>query len=145
MSELKKFLFGAMAAIALFGILFAIGPAFSPIGVNAQKIAQPCTDCPLIGNPKTIPTGAKGIADFILNIAKFVTYIVGAIAVLFLVYGGFLFVTDGGDGKKAGQGKQIFFNAVIGLALAIAAYAIVAVIGQVFQGDILQQINNQSF
>jgi hypothetical protein len=141
MSEVKKFLMGAVAAIGLFGLLVLAGPALSPVSVNAQKIVQPCVNCPIIGNPSNIKASSEGIAGLILRVARWVTYILGAVAVLFLVYGGFLFVTDVGDGNRAGQGKKIFQSAVLGLILAIAAFAIVAVIGNLLQGNLLQVVD----
>lgn len=94
--------------------------------------------CPITGSTE-IDASQAGIAGIILSVASFVTYVVGAISVLFLVYGGFLYVTDTGDDKNSGKAKKILVNAVIGLIIAIVAITIVSVIGNIVQGDLLTQ------
>lgn len=58
----------------------------------------------------------------IINVLLFIT---GMIAVLFIVLGGLRFVTSNGDSNQISQAKQTILYAVIGLVVAILAYAIV--------------------
>lgn len=75
-------------------------------------------------------TAQEQVFNLILDVVQFLVYIVGAIAVLFLVYGGFLFIVDpGGNGDGATKGKTIIFNALIGLVVAIVATGIVQFVG----------------
>jgi len=92
--------------------------------------------CPVIANPESVEGDRNSLANLIIGIARFVTFVVGAVAVLFLVYGGVLFVTDNGDGNSAKKGKLVLINAVIGLIIAIVAYTIVGLVGNVVQGDL---------
>lgn len=80
---------------------------------------------PLIKQIQGNPNGLSGIIIQIANIAIFV---VAAIAVLMIVYAGFLFVIDGGSGERAGKGKKIVVNAIIGVIIAIASYTIVSLV-----------------
>lgn len=130
-SKLSTLVLGLVLTLSLVSTVFAV-----PASAQAN-IPSTCrnNDCPLIGNPVKIKGDQNSIASFIVAVAQALTYIVGALAVLFLVYGGFLFVTDSGDGKRAGSGKQILTNAVIGLILAIVAGTIVAVVGNIVSGN----------
>ncbi len=49
---------------------------------------------------------------------------IGLIFFILLVYGGFLWMTAGGNEEQVGKAKKIIKNGVIGLILALSAYAI---------------------
>lgn len=59
------------------------------------------------------------------DVVNFLLYLIGAIAVIMLIFGGFRYVTSGGDGSAITSAKNTILYAVIGLAVAIIAYAIV--------------------
>lgn len=94
--------------------------------------------CPLTGSSNIGATlGNKaGLSNFILNVAKFMTYIAAAVAVVFMVWGAYNWMNVA-DPKGAETGKTIVTNAAIGLAIAILAYTIVSVIGNTLQGNLL--------
>lgn len=50
------------------------------------------------------------------------------LAVLFLIIGGFYYITSAGNEEQAEKGKKTLINAIIGIALIILSYAIVRVI-----------------
>lgn len=52
----------------------------------------------------------------------------GALAILFIVIGGYQYMTSSGDDKKAENGKKTIKWAIIGLGLVLFAYAIVTVV-----------------
>lgn len=138
--QLNKVIMGVVLTLSLVSSLAFTVPAQAQS--RNSNIPDTCRgNCPLIGN-RTISGDERSIANFIIGIAQALTYIVGALAVLFLVYGGFLFVTDSGDGKRAENGKKILTNAVIGLILAIVAGSIVAVVGGLVSGDALRGFLN---
>ena len=82
-------------------------------------------------------TGRTGVVAFITNIAEFLTFVAGAVAILFMIYGGYLYITDDGEETKAGKGKKILVNATIGLVVAILAYTIVFIVSNLVTGDLL--------
>lgn len=94
--------------------------------------------CPLIDTE--FQFNATSIANFIISIARFITFITGALAVLFIVFAGLLIVTDGGDGKRSGQGWKIIRSSLIGLVIVILAYTLVSFVGNLIQGNLLGEI-----
>jgi hypothetical protein len=55
----------------------------------------------------------------------------GVVAVMFLIVGGFFYLTSAGNEEQTEKGKKILINSVIGLVVIILAYAIVRIIGSV--------------
>ncbi|MDD5738906.1 MAG: pilin [Candidatus Pacebacteria bacterium] len=70
------------------------------------------------------PTKDWGIVcmlNTIYTVTNWVFYILTLVAVLMIVYGGFVYITAAGDPAKAGSGKSILTFAIIGLAIALIA------------------------
>lgn len=59
------------------------------------------------------------------NIVNWVLILAGTIAVVYLVYGGILYITAGGDAEKATKGRTAVVNAVIGIVIILLALVIV--------------------
>jgi len=71
---------------------------------------------------------ASGFAIFaIQTIVQFS----GIVAILFLIAGGFFYLTSAGNEEQTEKGKKILINSVIGLVVIILAYAIVSIIGSI--------------
>jgi cytochrome bd-type quinol oxidase subunit 2 len=54
--------------------------------------------------------------------------IVGILAVAFLIYGGFRYITSAGNEEQAEEAKKVIQNSIIGLVIIIFSYIIVTVI-----------------
>ncbi len=67
------------------------------------------------------PLKAGSIPDLINTIAQFAMEIGLPIAIMFIVYAGFLFVSARGDVKKLEKAKGAFTWAVVGAALIVGA------------------------
>lgn len=111
-----------------------------PGGANGALLPDVCNgDCPVFKNAGTVGGNLADrgtIAGIILNFARFFIFIAAAIAVLFIVYGGYLYIADGGDEKRSATGKKVLINAIIGLAVCILSITIVQFIGGSLQSDI---------
>ena len=103
-----------MLIIGLVG-LYAV-PEVSALTLQEGANAARCDGCPsdLFG-----PTGA------FRQITNTILYIVGVIAVIMLIIGGIRYVVSGGDAKKVTDAKNTVLYAIIGLVIAVFAYAIV--------------------
>lgn len=72
-------------------------------------------------------TGLKGTRDLPLFIGRIIQFFLGFLAIIFvamLIYAGFLYLTAGGDSGKASKAKDMIRNAIIGVIIVLAAYAI---------------------
>ena len=77
--------------------------------------------------------GQSGIFKTITNV---LLYIIGAIAVIMLIIGGIRYITSGGDAGAVTSAKNTILYAVVGIIVAILAYAVVNfVIGSFTSGS----------
>lgn len=67
----------------------------------------------------------KSVGSLIKSIVNALLYVLGAIAVLMIVIGGIKYTTSQGDTNAVSSAKNTIMYAVIGLIVAILAYAIV--------------------
>lgn len=95
----------------------------------------------LIGVPPPAGTAQGDLATVILRLINYVLAIVGVIALAYLVYGGFMYITSAGEEDKVDSAKRILTNAivgiiVIGIAAALVNFVIRGVGGQAPVGAI---------
>lgn len=105
------------------GALLAIGFLSVPIlaaPVHAQDISSHLVDTADEAELSTSATLPQVIGD-IINVAL---SILGVILLVLVIYSGFLWMTAGGDSGQTEKAKTIMINAVIGLIIILAAYAI---------------------
>ena len=86
-------------------------------------------------NAKDDPTGAVTLTNplgegvtpqiFIGKIIKAILGIVGSLALVMFIYGGFNWMTAAGNAEKVEKGKQILLWATIGLIVIFTSYALV--------------------
>lgn len=107
-----------MLPIMLLAVVFGLVmmPEVSALTLQEGAEAARCDGCPsdLFGE-----TGA------FRQITNTILYIVGIIAVIMLIIGGIRYVISGGDAKKVTDAKNTVLYAIIGLVIAVFAYAIV--------------------
>lgn len=69
-------------------------------------------------------------ADTVVNsVIQIAIGMIGLLAVLVMIYGGFMFLTSTGDASKVAKGKNILIYGLVGLIVAIMAFAIVSFVG----------------
>ncbi|MCD6422400.1 hypothetical protein J7L13_03590 [bacterium] len=83
-----------------------------------------------------IPPGWQNLSE-LPQIVKLIFNIMfggaGLVAVFYLVYGGYLYITSGG-GEQAENAKKTILNAIIGLVVILIAFAIVNFLWKYFTG-----------
>ncbi len=67
-------------------------------------------------------------SDFVMRIINIALAVAGLIAVLFLIIGGFRYITSAGNEETAESAKKIIINAIIGVVVIILSFVIVRVI-----------------
>lgn len=78
-------------------------------------------------------SGLTNATGLIKNVVNGVIYLTAALSVIMIVYGGFRYATSGGDTNAVQGAKNVIIYAVVGLIVALVAYAIVNfVLGEVW-------------
>ena len=72
--------------------------------------------------------GNTSVNDLIKTVINWLLGIAFGIAVLFLIIGGFWYITSGGNEETAEKGKNTAINAIIGIVIIILSYVIVNVV-----------------
>jgi hypothetical protein len=73
----------------------------------------------------------RGLSDVIKNIIKVMSILVGIVAVIMLIIGGFKYITSAGDASGIASAKNTIIYAIVGLIIVALAQVIVQfVIGQ---------------
>jgi len=68
--------------------------------------------------------GTKDVRETVSSIINVALGLLGIVAVVIILIGGFEWMTAGGNEEKTGEAKQRIFAGVIGLAIILSAYAI---------------------
>jgi hypothetical protein len=82
--------------------------------------------------PKGPPGGLPAIIARIIRVAL---GFLGIVAVVVILYGGFIWMTSGGDEDKIRRAKKTLINGTIGLGLILGAFIIVQFIFRAFLGE----------
>ena len=110
-----KIIYGAIAA----GLLFL-----------AQYASAALPEPPNVGLPGTSGMTITDLAGTVIT--NILLPVAGLIAVLFLIIGGYQYITSAGNEELAERGKHTLQNAIIGLLVIILSYVIVVVIANYF-------------
>jgi len=85
------------------------------------------------GNSGLAETGAEtghtnlnigGLEGLVGNIIQTVLSFVGILFLLLMIYGGYTWMTAAGNEEKVSKGRKLITQAIIGLIVVLAAYAI---------------------
>ncbi len=82
----------------------------------------------------TSPIAAKTVPELIGSIIKAVLGVVGALTLAMFVYGGFLWLTSGGNPDRIKKGKDVLIWATIGLIVIFSSYALVDFVIRAIKG-----------
>lgn len=85
--------------------------------------ASAANACALV--PGGCAVSADGLANIILLLANGMVTVVGALCVLFIIWGGMLMAFSGGEDGKITKGKESITYAAIGLVVTLLAQSIV--------------------
>lgn len=116
-SKISKNAGTILSAFALAFVVFMVGES-----VMAQNLINP------EDNPSAVSSATGGQGSFreiVLVIVNFILGFLGLVAVLFVIYGGFLYVTSAGNNEKVDQGKKIITYAVVGIVIILISFALI--------------------
>jgi hypothetical protein len=67
-------------------------------------------------------------SELIVKVINYALLVAGTVTVLFLVVGGFWYLTSAGNEEQAEKGKKTLINSIIGLVVITLSYTIVRII-----------------
>jgi hypothetical protein len=115
---MKKF--NKVAALVVLGLMvFTV--------VSAQGLAAPANPGGLSDLSHRFG-GSGGIAGIIVAVTNIILGIAGAVAILFIIVGGFQYILSGANEELAKRGKSTLRNAVIGLVIIVLSYTVVSIV-----------------
>ena len=121
--RLKSFFFAGV-------LLLAVLPLVTSQPVFADCISDPTSaGCPCALNSSSAAcqdlSKPDGLSNILKNATNIVLFIAGALAVIMIIYGSIRFMTAHGNEKQVESARLIVTYSVIGLIIAILAYALV--------------------
>lgn len=105
--------------------------ALANISVNATETIDGGTGGNINGDgislrfPNPLGGGTTTVVDLVINIINGIFGLLGAVAVIMIVYGGVIYMTGGSSKDGAEKGKKIITSAVIGLVIVLLSLAII--------------------
>jgi len=139
--------------LPLVAVLTLLMPAAVPLAVSAagpgcssgiaNSVANGASQAAQAGDASSpgIDCGSTGVSDSSIgtlaaSIVRIFSIIVGAVSVIMIIYGGFRYITSGGDSGRVGNAKNTLIYALIGL--------LIVAIAQLIVHFVLNQANNIS-
>ncbi|MBI2984848.1 MAG: Ig-like domain-containing protein [Candidatus Kerfeldbacteria bacterium] len=80
-----------------------------------------------------IGLGSADLRQVIINLIRILLGLVTLVAVAYLIYGGYLWLTAGGNEQRVEKAKEVILQALIGLVIILLAWAIVFFVVRTFQ------------
>ena len=115
---MKNKLFRNVVAAAIFVFLFST-MAVTPL------MAQPDLGFDYANNLELSTATETDPKEMAVSVVKYLMTFLGIIAVVVILYGGFMWMTASGNEDRVDKAKKIIIAGAIGLLIVIAAYAIV--------------------
>ena len=101
--------------------------ALAIVGFSPHASAQVTFSDPLNGS-----LGSADLRATVISIISWALGLLALIAVVLVIYGGFVWMTAAGNEENVEKAKKIISAAVIGLIIILLAWAIVSFVGNTF-------------
>lgn len=118
-------------AILLSTVLFAVGLFVFNFTANASPATFAdasevvCDGSKFIMGGDCDPETGKGLSKIINAVTSVFAWVLGIMAVILIIFGGFKYVTSGGDSNKVSGAKNTIIYAIVGLVVAMLAQPLV--------------------
>ena len=118
-NNLKKIAIGAGVAVATLAPAIAMAAGVD-LGLNYAT---------------AIGLGTQDVRTTVSNVIKAFMGLLGIVAVVIILLGGFKWMTAGGNEEKVSEAKKLIISGIIGLVIILSAYAIAQfVVGAIING-----------
>jgi len=122
-------------AVAGASLLLALAPAVAVVSSvayadeigNCLSQGSGLDNLNIDGECEAAPTdeGTQKIQDIVTTIVNIFSVVVGIVAVIMVIWGGFKYITSGGDQSNVTSAKQTIMYAIIGLVIVALAQFLV--------------------
>lgn len=113
-----------LTAVMCLAMAFTVAsPVSLPVYADAKDEVKRGADMTNSGG-----SAKQDLPDVITTIINVMLFIAGALAVIMIIYGGIRYITAHGDEKQVKVAKDTIVYSVVGLIIAIIAYALVTFI-----------------
>lgn len=123
--------------------IILLAACFVPLGALAATCPDFFCDVGGIKVPApwrgaTGPAGELTVGGLIMSVITIALMIVGSIAVLFLIIGGFRYITASGNEEQTEAAKKSMLHAALGLGIVLLSFAMVSIISRLLiQGKVI--------
>lgn len=124
MKRYQKIIF---ISVMLTAVFFNAGQVLA----QSKLIPQCALNNPVAGHPEA-EGECRSISIFVILLLQGTSYlftIVGALALLFFIYGGFTLILSRGSTDQVKKGKDILVASIVGLIIVFGAYTLVRFLG----------------
>ncbi len=114
----------AALAVVLGGVFATVTPVFAaPANSNTKGVTQFIDDTN--AGEAGFKTANGDLQDTIFSVINFALGAIGVLSVVMVIFGGFQYTISAGDSGKVTKAKNTILYGVIGLVIAMLAWAIV--------------------
>lgn len=114
---------GLLASLAMLVMSFAMTlPVSAVMCLDGKTKKNKISECPEYANAEY---ANKELGSTFTNVVNVIIGIVGFLAVIMIIIGGISYTTSAGDAQKVKKAKDTIMYGIIGLIVAILAFAIV--------------------
>ena len=124
-SLVGAFSFSALSPMAVFAESSSSGSSTSTTTPTAGTSNDDIYHCDENPDALICKDKDKNITDTVKTTINVILYVLGSLSVVMIIYSGILYVMSGGDANNVTKAKNTLMYSVIGLIVALLAYAIV--------------------
>lgn len=112
------------------GVALAVGTLFLPQLAFAQITGDKLGTLGI-----KVYAGSSSFLTIVANLINFALFLAGLVAFIFVLYGGFVYLTAGGDSARAGTGRTIIVNAIVGILIIFISWILVRYFANLTQNN----------
>lgn len=128
MKKIKEILGSALLVLGI-GMLFVPSTSLAKVTIDDANAENHKVACDKKGGTVdgggNCSEGGSDLASIFRTVANIMLFLVGAVAVIMLIVGGFRYVTSNGDQNSVTAAKNTIMYALIGIVVAFLAFAAV--------------------
>ena len=111
--------------VGLLVFACAYGTAKASPQIFADSKSAVCEGATMVAGGDCDNTTGNSVANLVQSIITFFAWVLGILSVIYIMYGGFKYVTAGGDSGKVTSARNAILFALIGLVIAALAQTVV--------------------